>query len=179
LTINGQGGDRGIVVTQAGRVDVQRCVVSNMGGIGIRVDEGTPALKLSIDDTRVSNNVGDGVRIDSGDLLMANSNVENNGGSGVLLSNDTPPNTIQAVIRSSVLAGNASHGVVAIGLVTASAIQVTVEESSAVSRSTLARNYTFDVRQLAGAVLRSHGNNALSGDGPGNVSGTITQVGLD
>jgi hypothetical protein len=224
LTINGQGGDRGIVVNQAGRVAVQRCVVSNMGGVGILVEESTPALKLSIDDTKVSNNVGDGVRIDSGDLLMTNSHVENNGGNGVRLVNDTPPNTIQAVIRSSVLAGNASNGVEAIGLITATAIQVTVEESSAVrnvgngfwavtgastpitfvltrsvasrnggvgfyaagstvtasvSGSTLARNYTYDLRQGNGAVLRSHGNNALSGDGPGNVSGTITPIGLD
>jgi hypothetical protein len=51
--------------------------------------------------------------------------------------------------------------------------------TASVNSSTLARNYTFDLQQGSGAVLRSHGNNALSGDGPGNVSGTITQIGLD
>ncbi|HEX9275151.1 MAG TPA: hypothetical protein VGA51_01995 [Casimicrobiaceae bacterium] len=47
------------------------------------------------------------------------------------------------------------------------------------SASTLARNFNHDLEQSFGALLRSHGNNALSGDGPSNISGTVTPVGLN
>jgi hypothetical protein len=50
---------------------------------------------------------------------------------------------------------------------------------ASVSGSTLARNSTFDMSQSNGAILRSFGNNALSGDGPSNISGTITPVPLN
>jgi len=50
---------------------------------------------------------------------------------------------------------------------------------ASVSASTLARNFNHDLEQSFGALLRSHGNNALSGDGPSNISGTVTPVGLN
>ena len=41
LTINGQGGDRGIVVTSGGEVHIEQCTVSGMGTNGIEINGGT------------------------------------------------------------------------------------------------------------------------------------------
>ena len=41
LTINGQGGNRGIVVTSASEVHIEQCTVTNMATDGIRIDGGS------------------------------------------------------------------------------------------------------------------------------------------
>ncbi|MBK7591895.1 MAG: right-handed parallel beta-helix repeat-containing protein [Betaproteobacteria bacterium] len=40
LTINGQGGNRGIVITSAGEVAIEQCTVANMGQDGIQINGG-------------------------------------------------------------------------------------------------------------------------------------------
>ncbi|MBK7793155.1 MAG: hypothetical protein IPJ62_11970 [Betaproteobacteria bacterium] len=40
LTINGQGGNRGIVITSAGEVHIEQCTVANMGQDGIQINGG-------------------------------------------------------------------------------------------------------------------------------------------
>ena len=40
LTINGQGGNNGIVVTSAGEVNVEQCIVANLAADGIRINGG-------------------------------------------------------------------------------------------------------------------------------------------
>jgi hypothetical protein len=245
LAINGQGGNRGIVVTAAGQVHIEGCVVSNMGSDGIRIDGGTAAYvansnvrsnngngihlaagsaEVFVDETRVANNILRGIYAEAGTLTLNRSQVENNGSSGLDV-NPAGQVPVRAVVRDSLLAGNALTGVFALTNTAGEIVHVTVTGSSAlrngssgfvansnsvgtvtfvlsnsvtnenegngifasgtgttvsVSGSTISQNGGPGLVQSTSAVVRSHNNNAVNGNGGGiDISGTVIGVGLN
>jgi hypothetical protein len=162
------------MLIERGDVTVIGSQFENNGSSGIDVHPGAASnVQLVVRDSSLGGNSGNGIGAFAGGAGIAvNVTVEGtaavrNVGAGFYAST-LGGGVTTFVLSNSVASRNGGVGFDAIGSnVTASA-----------SRSTLARNYTFDMRQSLGAVLRSHGNNALSGDGPGNVSGTVTQIGL-
>ena len=46
----------------------------------------------------------------------------------------------------------------------------------ALNHDTIARNATNDIQQMAPAVVRNFGSNALTGNGAGDVSGSLVAV---
>ncbi|MBK6337199.1 MAG: right-handed parallel beta-helix repeat-containing protein [Betaproteobacteria bacterium] len=153
LTINGQGGNRGIVITSAGEVHIEQCTVANMGQDGIQINggarvhirsstvrsngwrggcaDGSPAVQVL--DSQFANNTLAGVHIVAGTLdaarIAANENFRGHRGRG-------PPEgaTVVVTVSDSVASGNATHGTNAITNTLASAIRM------AIVRTTSARN---------------------------------------
>ena len=84
LTINGQGGNRGIVVTSAAEVHIKRCIVTNMGADGIRIDGGT---RINVRDTLVRDSGLHGLDVAAGtpDVRVIDSQFSNNTGDGILV----------------------------------------------------------------------------------------------
>jgi hypothetical protein len=211
-----QGATKGIEILQAGQVDIDRCTIANVSQIGIWA---RTTSQLTISDTRVDGSGTTGIIIRRGDAIIDRVFVENSTYDGIFVDPDAS-NSVQALIRDSVLARNGYSGLSVIASSTSSAY-VSVENTAAVrnvfsgfsggsaggpvslavsrsigslnnqgvtasgvgaivsvSHSTITRNYSHDFIQEFGAALRSHGNNAWSADGPSNISGTITHVGL-
>ena len=63
LTINGQGGNRGIVVSSAAEVHIEQCIVTNLASDGIRIDGGA---RIEIRLTLVRSNGQNGLNIAAG-----------------------------------------------------------------------------------------------------------------
>ncbi|MEO8676006.1 MAG: right-handed parallel beta-helix repeat-containing protein [Casimicrobiaceae bacterium] len=109
LTINGQGGARGIVHVTGGRVDIDRCIVSGMTGNGIEVGAGAGAITIA--DTVVERNGGHGIQfidrvsgVSTGQLTSVRS--ANNAFRGLFIGAGA-----QVRISSSVFHGNGTGGV--------------------------------------------------------------------
>ncbi|MBK6337038.1 MAG: right-handed parallel beta-helix repeat-containing protein [Betaproteobacteria bacterium] len=166
LTINGQGGNRGIVITSAGEVHIEQCTVANMGQDGIQINggarvhirsstvrsngwrglavlTGSPAVQVL--DSQFANNTLAGVHIVAGTLdaarIAANENF-----AGIVAVAPPEGATVVVTVSDSVASGNATHGTNAITNTLASAIRM------AIVRTTSARNgsdgfgaYTQDV----------------------------------
>jgi hypothetical protein len=104
LAINGQGGDVGINITAAAQVNIEHCIVSNMGGDGIFITSGGAVY---IDHVVVRSNGGSGIFIASGgaDLFVDDTRIANNALTGVLqYSGHTTLNRVA-------VENNAGHGV--------------------------------------------------------------------
>jgi hypothetical protein len=152
LAINGQDGNRGIVVAAGGQVHVENCVVSNMGGDGVQVNGGTAVYiagsalrsntgngihvaagtaEVHVDDTRVSNNVFRGIFVEAGTLSVNRSSVENNQFSGLEV-NPAASSTVTAAVRDSQFSGNGISGVFAVSGAAGRIVRVSVERSGSV-----------------------------------------------
>jgi hypothetical protein len=131
LTINGQGGSRGIVVQQ-GRVHIERCVVSNMAQEGIRVEgsavtavyishsvvrDNTVGILLAlgnsarvfVDDTQVAQNASTGILMQGGIMALPRVQVEGNSGNSLRL--EAPAGaTLIAVARDSTIMRHPGRG---------------------------------------------------------------------
>jgi hypothetical protein len=239
LTINGQGGNTGIVVTSAGEVHVEQCVVANLAQDGIRVDGGTSihvrssvvrsngrhglfvaagTPEVRVVDSQFARNAQHGVLVAAGTLDAARITADDNGSNGVR-AQPTAAVDIAVTLTDSALAGNSLTGAVAIpnvaGATTRLAIArstsarnggggfgtntmglgtsfLTVADSAAlenngngiivsgsnatgnVSRSTIVRSVGPDFDQGGASVFRSSGDNALTGRGAGDITGSIT-----
>ncbi len=239
LTINGQGGNRGIVVTSASEVHIEHCTVTNLAADGIRIDggstievrstlvrsngqngldvaAGTPDVRVI--DSQFSRNVNDGVLIAAGTLQAERISADQNGGNGlraqpvaavsvtVTASDsaftgnthtgaigrpDVAGSTARLAFARSTSAGNVGGGF-GINTFNAGTAFLTVSDSAVVENtgngvivsgtnsiaivtgSTVARSVGFDFNQQPGGVLRSSNNNALTGRGAPDISGTIT-----
>lgn len=242
LSISGQGGNHGIVVTQGGSISINGCTVANMLGAGIRIDGGTAVYVTNselrsnnehgirvtggtsavfIDQTSVIGNTYHGILVEGGTLSVNHTRVENNVDRGLMVA-PAAPGTIDASIRDSLFAGNGNSGILA-ATVNNRNVHLTVEGSSAlgnavagfyadgfaggtitfvvsdsvsnenngagvfaagagttvsISSSTVSHNQYPGLFQNSGAVVKSHGNNAVEGNVGGETSGTITTIGL-
>jgi hypothetical protein len=238
LSINGQGGNRGIVIASGGEVNIEQCIVANMGGDGIQVNGGhaislrgsilrgngghgldiaAGAPEVHALDSNFSNNLGHGILVAAGSLDAARIAADINGDNGVRAEPAT--GSAQVTLTDSSFQGNTQTGAAAATTVASSKAYLavarstssrnagagfgansfdvgtaflTVAESAAlendgngvvvngtnatgiVSNSTLARNLGFDLDQKGAAVLRTSGNNALTGRGAPDIGGTLT-----
>ena len=237
LTINGQGGNRGIVVVAAGEVHIERCVIANMATHGIEIDGGTRihvrssvirsnghhglfvaagSPETNLVDSQVSRNGQNGILVGAGTLDATRSAVDNNAQDGVRVEATTPV-SVTATLTDSTFTGNGRDGAVAApaplqtvamaiarstsarngknGFVVLSVfgwafltvsgsfalenaesglLALGTQATAIVTGSTLARNSLADLAQSSSAVLRSSGNNALTGRGAADIEGTIT-----
>ena len=132
LTINGQGGDRGIVVNSGSEVHIEQCTVANMasgihiyggghihirssivrgvGGTGLFVGAGTPVLDVS--DSQFVRNGNSGISMLAGSLA-ATRVILNDNGNGFFVVSGTPgiPGAnVAATIVDSVMIGNLVNG---------------------------------------------------------------------
>jgi hypothetical protein len=238
LSINGQGGNRGIVIASGGEVNIEQCIVANMGGDGIQVNGGhaislrgsilrgngghgldiaAGAPEVHALDSNFSNNLGHGILVAAGSLDAARIAADINGDNGVRAEPAT--GSAQVTLTDSSFQGNTQTGAAAATTVASSKAYLavarstssrnagagfgansfnvgtailTIAESAAlendgngvvvngtnaigiVNNSTLARNLGFDLDQKGAAVLRTSGNNALTGRGAPDISGTLT-----
>jgi hypothetical protein len=134
LTINGQGGSRGIVVTSAGEVHIEQCIVANMNADGIRIDGGARVQVLSslvrsngqnglnvaagtpdvrVIDSQFSRNASHGIWVAAGTLDAERIAADQNGFNGVRVQPaSTSPVTV--TLSDSAFTGNTLTGAVAI-----------------------------------------------------------------
>jgi hypothetical protein len=236
LAINGQGGNRGIVVVAAGEVHIEQCTIANMATHGIEIDGGTrihvrgsvirsngqhglfvaagsPEVNLvasqvsrngqngihvavgTLDATRsaFADNAEDGVRVEgtiaSMTATLTDSTFTGNGRDGAVAA-PAPLQTVAMTIARSTSARNGKNGFVVLSvfgwawLTVSSSFALENAESglwafgthatAIVAGSTLAGNSLADLAQSTGAVLRSSGNNTLTGRGAADIEGTIT-----
>jgi len=191
LTINGQGGDTGIVVTAAGEVNVEQCVIANLGVDGIRIDgggsihvrdtmvrsngrhglnvtAGTP--EVSVVDSQFARNGLHGLMVQAGTLDAARITADDNGSNGIrvqpVLAID-----VAVTLTDSALSGNGLTGAVAIPSVVGATTRL------AVARSTSARNagggYGTNTMDLGTSFLTVADSAAFENKGNGViVSGT-------
>jgi hypothetical protein len=239
LSINGQGGNRGIVVTSASEVHIEHCTVTNLAADGIRIDggstievrstlvrsngqngldvaAGTPDVRVI--DSQFSRNVNDGILIVAGTLQAERISADQNGGNG-LRAQPVAAVSVTATASDSAFTGNTHTGAIGrpdvlgstarlafarstsagnvgggfgINTFNAGTAFLTVSDSAVVENtgngvivsgtnaiaivagSTVARNTGFDFNQQPGGVLRSSGNNALTGRGAPDINGATT-----
>jgi len=154
LSINGQGGNRGIVVAAAGEVHIEQCTIANMAQHGIQIDGGTRTHvragvvrsnmqhglfvaggtpQVYLVDSQFSRNGIDGVRVEVGSIDASRTAAEDNGNYG-FVAQPVAAVTTKVTLTDSVFTGNVSAGVFAFpNLAGATA-------AMAISRSTSARN---------------------------------------
>jgi len=131
LSINGQGGDTGIVVFQAARLRIEGCVVSNMALSGV-VNLATGS-DMAIFDTIVRDNQGNGIALGAdASVVLDRVRVEHNNFDGVLIL--PAVGTPSVTITDSIFANNGSNG---ININAATAGTITYFE---IERSTLSNN---------------------------------------
>jgi hypothetical protein len=193
LTINGQGGNSGIRITSGNVINIEDCTIANMGLYGIRI-QGGPIVNMAR--VVVRDNFSDGIRVQPSaattiTTTTSNSLVTGNGGVGVLAITTFVGSTVNAAVSRVTAADNASSGFAA-NSTGAGTVTMTVADSAAVengtdgvfvaganatgivSGSSLVRNASSDLVQAVGAVLRTAGNNAVSGRGAADIVGTLT-----
>jgi hypothetical protein len=133
LTINGQGGDDGVLVASAVIVQIEECVISNNGNdagdAGIRVT--SPNARVYVRDSILRGNAGPGVRVqeDGVSLVLVRTRVERNG-VGVSAGGAT----LDVAIRDSVIAENGGSGIALSSASAAEALKVGVS-ATAISRN--------------------------------------------
>jgi hypothetical protein len=146
LTINGQGGTRGIDFVNGAELHVDNCLVSNMGSDGIRLQQG---LANTITDTTVRDNVGNGINVamPSGTLAIERVRAERNAIAGVFITSGTVSVRDSAIVQNEVrglwvelstavsvnvgvshseLTGNGLHGVFADASMAGAAIDASI-----------------------------------------------------
>lgn len=198
LTINGQGGDRGIVVTSGGTVDVEQCVVTNLAtdGIaiagggrvhvrgtvvrgnarhGLYVSAGTPEVHAV--DSTFSRNGTHGILVATGTLDAARIVADDNGSNGVR-AQPAAAIDVAVTLTDSAFSGNGLTGAVAVPNLAGATARL------AVARSTSAHNAgggfgtnTFDLGTAFltvadSAVFENSGNGVIvsGANATGNVS---------
>ena len=151
LSINGQGGNNGIVVAGGGQVHIEHCEVANLGIDGVVV-AGASAVHIAnstvrsngargihslasagevyVNETRVAHNAAQGILAEAGVLSVNRTVSEGNGSSGLLV-NPGSPSTVSAVVRGSVAVGNAGSGIVAITDAIGEIANLAVDDSGA------------------------------------------------
>ena len=154
LTINGQGGSNGIVVTSGADVNVEQCVVTNMTADGIRIDGGgrivirsslvrgnaqsglhvaAGAPEVRVVDSQFSRNSIYGILVAAGSLDAERVAADQNGSNGVRAEPVTAV-AVTVTLADSAFSGNGKTGVVGIPDFAGATTRV------AVVRSTSARN---------------------------------------
>lgn len=104
LSINGLGGNRGIVLTAADTLRVERCSITNMGGAAIKSTSTTS--RLHVYDTLISNFGASGIDVDGGDELVIERTRAERGYS----TNVQAFNVTSVVVRDSVFIGSTFGG---------------------------------------------------------------------
>jgi hypothetical protein len=176
LSINGQGGNRGIWYTVGSRLTVERCVVRNMTSHGIWLGF---VGNITIEDSVIRDNGGNGINITGNpNVVVARTTIEGNV-NGIAYTSTFGPAAKLAVSHSSILRNSAS-GISAHASGPALSLSVT--------NSTIARNgatgigmgsdFGTPVTAAIGSnvVVHNHaGISAVSNGNAGVISGGVSE----
>jgi hypothetical protein len=166
LSINGQGGAKGINVQQAAAVRIENCAISGMGssGIGHSAANG----EVIVLDTIVRDNAGAGIMVVAANasILLDHVRSERNQSHGFSIAPTPGASGARATIADSVFAHNVGHGIVADTV--GSAVTSAHVERTIISHNT-GDGFQANAAAATGAVAQStlmrntiHGN---GGDG--------------
>ena len=125
LIINGQGGNRGIVVTSASSVHIDDCTISNVGNSGLVLNANA---NVEISGTVIRNVGLYGILMNNGRLTAAQVQVRETGDNGIYITNGT------AVIRDSIVTKTGAEGVM-VQADTGNISQATVERTTVTNTS--------------------------------------------
>jgi hypothetical protein len=192
LTINGQGGNNGVHVVSGKEVQIEDCTLAGLasngvyvqggdavhikrivargnGQVGVSIDTPPAPVMVTVTDSVLSSNVQHGflalITPGGSTIHAALARVTSAGnGAGGFVANSGNVGNVTMTVADSVAAENGQAGVQASG----------TNATAVVSGSWLVRNATVDLLQSASAVLRTSGNNTLTGRGAADVSGTLT-----
>lgn len=140
------------------------------GGDGVGSVNLLSSVRLSIVRSTIARNSGNGIRASTGTggstvfLSVADSAIVENGQDGVGAGGSGPYPTVFMSIADSAITRNADNGVHASGMTTV----------AVVTGSAIVGNGLADLDQANAAVLRTSGNNTLTGRGAADISGTLT-----
>lgn len=189
LTINGQGGDSGVLMTAGAKLSIENCVISNFKGINQRgIFVNTAATVRMVDTLVRDNSVGIGVQggataaiskskflgNDSGVLAQSSAGttttvaisntVVSGGGTGLEAFSDTSGNSRIDITRSTVT-NNTVKGIVASA--TAGTASITLNKSMVAGNA-------IGFHKGTGGTLSSLGNNTITDNG--SNTGTLTLI---
>ena len=176
LTINGQGGNRGILYTFGASLRISNCVVSHMSGTGVVIGWGG---QVTIEDSLIRDNGFRGVDITlNPNVIVTRTTIERNSGTGIVFN----PSSTQAslTVTASDIARNSGIGI--------SVGPNSVLASFFVTYSTISRNGSSGIFLDSGAtsspitamlndntiVQNDFGVLARSTAGAGAVTGVLT-----
>jgi hypothetical protein len=106
LTINGQGGVHGIAFTAGAQLNVDNCVIANMGSDGLHAT--ASGADVFVTETTITNNAQDGIELSDVRLFVDSSHVDRNGGYGIFATAATAATRVS--IARSTLSGNIDGG---------------------------------------------------------------------
>jgi hypothetical protein len=110
LSINGQGGNYGILVQQAARVRIENCVVSKMGAVGVY--HTAPGAEMVVLDTIVRDNTeGLGLVASNASIVMDRVHAEHNTNVGFYIAPVPGTFAVNASIADSAFVENGLHGI--------------------------------------------------------------------
>ena len=176
LTINGQGGNRGILYTLGGSLRISKCVISNMTGAGVTLGWGG---EVTIEDSVIRDNGGAGVDVVlNPNVIVSRTTIDRNGAAGISFhpsATETMLTVTDSHITNSTFSGisvNPSN----------------VSASLAVAHSTIARNGSYGASLTSTSasspiaillnqnsiVQNSSGLHAFSQAGAGVITGVLT-----
>jgi len=144
LSINGQGGNKGIFFQAGARLRIENCVVSGMSTAGISHNAANG--EMIVLDTIVRDNSGSGIVVigDVPSAVLDRVRVEHNGGNGLDAAPTAGSLGVRATVVDSVFAHNEGKGIGAGGLA-GTTVTIVVE------RSVLSYNGQDGIAVLAGA----------------------------
>ncbi len=177
LSINGQGGNRGIFFQAGARLRVENCVISGMGMAGIL--HSAPSGELIVLETIVRDNTGSGIVVvgDVPSAVLDHVRSEHNGGDGLTVAPTAGSLGVLVTAVDSVFAHNEGKG---IGGDTVSGSTLTM----LVERSVMSYNgqdgfvVVGENGATAAATLTRNAINDNGGNGvwlQGNTSGTVSE----
>ena len=196
LTINGQGGNRGIVVTSGAEVHIEQCVVTGLvadgirigggarievrsslvrsnGAHGLNVAAGAPEVRLI--DSEFSRNTGHGVLVTVGSLDAQRIVADQNGNNG-LSANPAVATAIIVTISDSAFTANAQTGAIARPDLAGATARF------AVTRSTSARNdgggFGINTFNVGTGFLTVTDSSVLENNGNGIIVSGTNAVGV-
>ena len=182
LSINGQGGNNGILLLAAARLRVENCVVSGMHVAGISHTAAAPDAELIVLDTVVRDNLGSGVYFfaNIGSLVLDHVRSEHNGGDGASITPSVGSIGALATITDSVFTHNEGNGIAA-NSVSGATVTIVVERSVMASNGqngfvALSPVGSAGVATVSRSTLNDNGSHGLSlqGDG-GSIMGIAVE----
>jgi len=196
LTINGQGGNRGIVVTSAAEVHVEQCIVTGMTADGIRIDGGTSvtirnssvrsngvhgldivaaATKVRVVDSQFSNNVNDGIIVVAGTVDAERIIADHNGDNGLRVD-AVAAGTVTVTVSDSAFTWNGNTGAIARPDVAGATARL------AIARSTSAHNagggFGVNTFNLGAALLTIWDSAMVENVGKGVITNGTNAIGV-
>jgi len=198
LRLVGAGGNYGVSMSSGAQLQIENCVIGGFGVIGVYVT--TPAV-VRIFDSIVRDQPGGGVRISNGAKAdIARSKLLGNGYGGVVVDGSVSGTTTRATVTGSTVVGikeGGDTGISAESYSSTGIAQIEVARSTVsnatygilayasaggsstatvtVSRTRINGNTTGLEQLGSGSVLRSRGNNSVSGNTTA-ASGSITPL---